>query len=193
MATDAPARPPGRPRPWLLVALAVTVVVATAVQLWPSGPAAPAAARAATPGAATQRPGVIDPSDLVVHLEALDEPRPKADGPERNPFRFQPKPPPPPPPGLARPAPLVTAPPVPSGPPPPPPIPLKFIGTVEPTPGDQVAALSDCRYTFRGREGDIIDGRYRLVKIGVESVIMEYLDGRGRTTIRLNGQECVGK
>ncbi len=94
---------------------------------------------------------------------------------------------------MARPVPQVVAPPVPTGPPPPPPIPLKFIGTVEPTPGDRVAALSDCRYTFRGREGDIVDGRYRLVRIGVESIVMEYLDGRGRTTIRLNGQECVSR
>ena len=46
---------------------------------------------------------------------------------------------------------------------------------------------------MRGREGDIIDGRYRLVRIGVESVVMEYLDGRGRTTIRLSGQECVSE
>jgi hypothetical protein len=81
----------------------------------------------------------------------------------------------------------------PPGPPPPPPIPLKFIGTVEPKPGDRVAAFSDCRYTFRGREGEVIDGRYRLVRIGVESVVLEYVDGRGRTTIRLSGQECVGK
>ena len=79
------------------------------------------------------------------------------------------------------------------GPPPPPPILLKFIGTVEPKPGDKVAAFSDCRYTFRGREGDIIDGRYRLVRIGAESVVMEYVDGRGRTTIRLSGQDCVVK
>ena len=46
---------------------------------------------------------------------------------------------------------------------------------------------------MRGREGEIIDGRYRLVRIGVESVVMEYVDGRGRTTIRLSGQECVAE
>ena len=46
---------------------------------------------------------------------------------------------------------------------------------------------------MRAHEGDIIAGQYRLVKIGVESVVMEYVDGRGRTTIRLSGQECVGK
>ena len=57
----------------------------------------------------------------------------------------------------------------------------------------KIAAFSDCRTTMRGREGDIIAGQYRLVRIGVESVVMEYVDGRGRTTIRMSGQECVGK
>ena len=46
-----------------------------------------------------------------------------------------------------------------------------------------MAAFSDCRSTMRGSEGEIIDGRYRLVRIGIESVVMEYPDGRGRTTI----------
>jgi hypothetical protein len=39
-----------------------------------------------------------------------------------------------------------------------------------------------------GKEGDIIDGRYRLLKIGVESADLSYVDGRGRQTIRLSGQ-----
>jgi hypothetical protein len=82
----------------------------------------------------------------------------------------------------------------PSGPPPPPPIPLKYIGLLEGVPGQgRVAAFSDCRTTMRAREGDIIGGQYRLVKIGVESAVLEYVDGRGRTTIRQSGQECVGK
>jgi hypothetical protein len=57
----------------------------------------------------------------------------------------------------------------------------------------KVAVFSDCRATMSGIEGDIVDGRYRLVRIGVESVVMEYVDGRGRTTIRMSGQECVTK
>jgi hypothetical protein len=80
------------------------------------------------------------------------------------------------------------------GPTQPPPIPLKYIGLMEGVPGQgKVAAFSDCRTTMRGREGEIIAGQYRLVKIGVESVVLEYVDGRGRTTIRMSGQECVGK
>jgi len=49
--------------------------------------------------------------------------------------------------------------------------------------------LSDGRggIPMYGKEGDIIDGRYRILKIGVESIEMAYLDGRGRQTIRLSG------
>jgi len=79
------------------------------------------------------------------------------------------------------------APPVPAGPPPPPPIPLKFIGLVE-TPV-RVAFLSDGRgNTFQGKEGDIIEGRYRIVRIGADAADLAYVDGRGRQTIRLTGQ-----
>jgi hypothetical protein len=52
-----------------------------------------------------------------------------------------------------------------------------------------VAIYSDGRgLQPRGREGDIILGQYRIVHIGVESVVLEYLDGRGRQTIPLRGQ-----
>jgi hypothetical protein len=40
---------------------------------------------------------------------------------------------------------------------------------------------------FKGREGEVVAGQYRILKIGVESVEMAYLDGRGRQTIRLTG------
>ena len=39
-----------------------------------------------------------------------------------------------------------------------------------------------------GREGDTIDGRYRVLKIGTESAELSYVDGRGRQTLRLSGQ-----
>ena len=66
---------------------------------------------------------------------------------------------------------------------------MKFIGIVEaPTHGQKIAILSDGRNApFYGKEGDIIEGRYRILKIGVESIEMAYLDGRGRQTIRLTG------
>jgi hypothetical protein len=128
-----------------------------------------------------------------VPLDRLADAPPAVDETGRNPFRFRPKAPPPAPPvAQARPpaalsgaSPDVAAP---QGPPPPPPIALKFIGTVSSTGHDsKFAILSDGKFVYYGREGDIIEGRYRVVKIGEESVQMEYVDGRGRQTIRLSG------
>src|SRR5262249_9140792 len=128
-----------------------------------------------------------------VHLESLNVERPKPVESERNLFRFKPKAPPPPPPSAMRPtAPAFAAPPVsmaPTGPPPPPAITLKFIGIVEPGGGKpKLAVLSDGQGPpLYGSEGGTVGGRYRILRIGVESIEMSYLDGRGRQTIRLTG------
>ena len=84
----------------------------------------------------------------------------------------------------------ITAPAPPTGPLRPPPIPLKFIGLVEaPSQAGRVAILSDGRgNVFYGKEGDTIEGRYRMLKIGPELIELSYMDGRGRQTIRLSGQ-----
>lgn len=201
MGPDAPAAS-GRPRPLLLGALAAAVVLFVA--WWSlSGPPAPAAQPAARPRTPAAAPGqeTVKPEELAaldVRLEALAGSRPEAGGGGRNPFRFYTPPSPPAPPAQAvRPAPAappVEGPAAPAGPPAPPPITLKYIGLMEGVPGQgKVAAFSDCRTTMHGREGEIIAGQYRLVRIGVESVVVEYVDGRGRTTIRMSGQECVGK
>jgi hypothetical protein len=82
----------------------------------------------------------------------------------------------------------VGPPPPPPGPPPPPPIALKYIGVLDTAQG-QVAIFRDSGGNIiNGKEGAIIDGRYRLLKIGVESADLAYPDGRGRQTIRLSGQ-----
>ena len=105
---------------------------------------------------------------------------------ERDPFRFRPKPPPPAPRVVQ--APPVLQPLVPQGPPPPPPIPLKFFGVMTVN-GQRSAAFIDERGNrFDGREGDVLEGRYRLLRIGPDSVDLAYLDGRGRQSIRLTGQ-----
>lgn len=195
MAETEPQPRPGRPRAWLLVALGLVTAAYLTMLAMPgksAGPIAPPS-KPRTPAAAA-RAGYVDPTELDVRLDALKQPRPAADASGRNPFRFYVKPAPPPPPVAARPPmpPAPTgpvAPPVPEGPPM---IPLKYFGFMD-TPTGKIASLSDCRATMRGREGDVIDGRYRLVRIGVESVVMEYLDGRGRTTIRMTGQDCVAK
>lgn len=190
------------PSPVLLVLLGLTI--AGAVIFWlmgsagsdtassnPSGAQRPAQARPeGTPGK-----GAVDSAQLDVHLEALEAERPAAAKNERNPFRFKPAPAPPPPPVAEPPAQPVS--PVPEGPPPPPPPPpitVKFIGVLDRADGSRLAMFADCsagRHQSYAREGGTVDGRYRLVKIGRESVIIEHLDGRGRTTLAVGGQECV--
>ena len=92
--------------------------------------------------------------------------------------------------GPVNPVPVDPGPPAPVGPPPPPPIPLRYIGYLD-QPGEvpRVAVLSDGRgNVFNGKEGDIIEGRYRVLRIGTDSADLIYVDGRGRQTIRLSGQ-----
>ena len=109
----------------------------------------------------------------------------------RNPFRFLQTAAPPTAAAARRPVrPEFVAPPVPTGPPPPPPITLRFIGLIEAPPRTgRVALLSDGRGGLMyGREGDTVDGRYRMLRVGTDSIEMAYVDGRGRQTIRLSGQ-----
>jgi len=190
METETPASG-RRARGWLLAALGVALVALVAYQMWPEPPAAPAAQASNRRSAADRNKAAsaeIDPAELKVRLEALQAKREDFGEGERNPFRFQPPPLPPAPklPPVTMPAGPVGPAPAPA-PPPIPPVPLKFMGTVE-KPGLTLAALTDCKgFSYAAREGELIDGRYRLVKIQVESVILEYSNGTGRTTVRKSG------
>ena len=177
---------------WLLGAL-VTVAAVLVVLLRPSttslgGPSAPAAGG---------RPSSRSESAVGdVRLELLETRSGGRSPLERNLFRFEPRrdrtaaarvar-------GPARPSQIQvpTGPPAPAVPPPPPPIPLRYIGYVD-QPGQvpRVGVLSDGRgNVFNGKEGDIIEGRYRVLRIGTDSADLIYVDGRGRQTIRLSGQ-----
>ena len=53
--------------------------------------------------------------------------------------------------------------------------------------GRLLAVLRDDRGIYYGAEGDVIEGRYRLLRVGNDSVDMAYVDGRGRKTIPLTG------
>ena len=178
------------------LALGGTAVLLIVVAAWSMQRETPRPAGAA--GAATERasdaPGPtigiagVDPT-------ALEAERPEPEEGTRNPFRFKPRQAPPPPSAAivkqqqqAAAAAQAAAPP--PGPPPPPRIPLKYIGdmTDPKNAGKRIAILSDARGTYYGRENEVIEGRYRIVRIGVESIELAYLDGRGRQTIRQTGQ-----
>lgn len=195
---DAGAPSP-RPRP-VIVGLGVAVVAVLLIfRMWPAASPQPAPsnqAREPRP-VATSATG---PEQLDVRLGALQQPPPGPRGENRNPFRFYEKPPPPPPPPrVARPGDTDYVPPPPPPrvpkpgdpdyvPPPPPPIPLKFIGTLEKG-GRKWAIFSDGSNTPRyAAEGDLVLGQFKVIRIGVESVVMEYADGRGRQTIPMRGQ-----
>ena len=170
------------------------VLLLAAWTFWPSptpattAAAAPARVRGGRAAAAVETPGPVGP----VKLDALIAARSEPGQTDRNPFTFRPRVVAPPP------RPVVVAPPVseapprpvaPPGPPPLPPIPLKFVGVLERANGVKWAVLTDGKSApLYGKDGDIIDGRYAIVKIGVESVEMTYADGRGRQVIRLTGQ-----
>jgi len=182
----------------LLMGGAVVVVLVIAVMLLrPASPAPATPAQVRTQPARAksakdaQTPGPVAP----VKLKELADTREQPGDATRNPFRFKPKPAPPapPPPKVTtptltpgestRPAPI----PAQSGPPP---ISLKLIGILERANGVKWAVLSDGKVAtpYYGKDGDIIDGRWQIVKIGTESIEMTYVDGKGKTVIRLTGQ-----
>jgi hypothetical protein len=192
MSASEPTALSNRPRPLVLGLIGAAVVVVL-IYAWPA--ASPRSAPSNQPRE-PQKPvtqATASSGSLDVRLEELKQPPPEPAGADRNPFRFYVKPPPPPPP----PKPIVTAPPPPQPgqpgyvaplPPGPPPIPLKFIGTLEQG-KTRVAIFTDGKGPpVSAPEGGTVLGQYRVVKIGVESVVMEYLDGRGRQTIPMRGQ-----
>ena len=165
--------------------LAISVLMGQNEDAAPTG--TPAPGRPAAPG---RSGGGLPVTGLK--LELLQQHRGELGEPARDPFRFQvrqaPPRPAPPAPGPSVPVSSRLA--VPAGPPPPPPISLRFIGLVDaPSQAGRVAILSDGRgNVVYGKEGDTIEGRYRLLKVGADAVELAYVDGRGRQTVRLAGQ-----
>ena len=155
--------------------------------------------RGSDPTAGTQPPTVArvrgpepqskDTPVADLKLELLSRAPDTVSSSQRNPFRFaeraasaQ---------AVRRAAPPTNVPAVFQGPPPPPPIPLRFIGILEAAPrtSARVGIFSDGRgAVLHGREGEIIEGRYRVLRMGPDTVELAYADGRGRQTIRLSGQ-----
>lgn len=177
---------------WLGAILVVAFIGVMVVRSTDDAPTAPTAPRpAARERAATKVATPVNATPLELNLAALQRERGEPKDLGRNPFRFRPPPAPPVQAPASRPLDQTVgpvAPPVPAGPPPPPPITLKFIGIVQKADGTKIAVLSDGKRPISGMEGEEIEGRYKILKIGLESIELAYLDGRGRQTIRLSGQ-----
>ena len=146
-------------------------------------------AQAMAPGAKAVAAPVVANTNLLPQPVSLAKLEPVPDEPEnaRNLFRFGERPPPAPvrPPPAAAPPPA--PPPQPQGPPPIPPITLLLIGLQTGGDGRPLAVLKDPKtnVTFMGNEGMVVDGQYRVVKVGITSVVLSYVDGTGQRTIPL--------
>ena len=175
--------PPGPERRRQLTWLTVLVVVVGTLAWYQLGRTSPADTKpvASNPRAPQSGPAGVATLPEPVRLSAL-QPEGEPPASNRNLFRFGVHPPPPAPPASKVP---VGPPPPPPPPPGPPPIALKFLGVIERPDVGRVAMLKDpaSGAVFQALEGQIVDGRYRLEKIGQESVVVSYVDGTGRRTI----------
>lgn len=126
---------------------------------------------------------------VELRLEAL-EPRPAEYGVSRNPFAFYVPPPPPPPPKPKGPTPeelaaqraaleaarqaAIEAAAVPAKPRPPA-ITVKYLGSFGP-PSRKIAVFSNGESIYNALQGDVLEGKFRLVSIGYESVELAFVD-----------------
>jgi hypothetical protein len=120
----------------------------------------------------------LDPTLRLNALKNIESTNYKGAG--RNIFEFAQERPP----DLPKPKPLPTCEPN-CPPPPPPPINLKFYGFAN-RPGEPTSVfLAEGEDIFIGREGDIINRRYKIIRIGKASVEIEDMPNNNRQTIPL--------
>lgn len=145
-----------------------------------------------TASAAGVPAGKAEPELPRIDLGRLESTRPTAELGKRDLFDFGvpptvPTPPPPPPPTaeeLAAAAPPVTA----ATPPPPPPLNIKYIGALEGKNGLKVAMfLSERKEVLTGQPGQLVANRFRIVRIGLESVDIQELGSEQTRRIPLKG------
>lgn len=165
---------------WLVLLLLVLV----AVVMWTRPSPAVPGATASNPDVRLPDAGVLarpEPVQLAA-LEVVPDPP----EPGRNPFGFGVKPPPPLPPAPPRPdpVPVPTAPPVPQGPPP---IALRMVGAIKMPDGRIMITLKDpaTNTLLQAFEGDVVDGRYRVSKVTIQSAVVSYVDGSGTRTVQV--------
>ena len=132
--------------------------------------------------------------DPILHLDILTKLQQVAfTSGGRNPFKFGPPPGKPEP--LKGPEPKIPLPPVAEVKPPPPPLPvapppppiaLKYYGfSSPPGAGGKTAFFLDGEDILVAKEGETVKRRYRVVRIGVNSVVMEDTDSKRQQTIPL--------
>ena len=175
------------PRRWIVPGLAIAVAASVGwALLRDTGPAvAPSASAAEAPGTAKREPELPR-----IDLARLDRPRPASGIGRRDLFDFATPPPTPPPPmPSAPPVAEETPPPVTVPTPPPlPPLNIKYIGAFEGKKGLKVAVLmTDRKEVLTGQAGEVVANRYRIVRIGLESVDVQDVGSEQVRRIPLKG------
>jgi hypothetical protein len=169
----------------ILVVAAAGLVLALALYVWLHGQPS-AATVAAGPPAAAPGGGVELPRIGLGRLS--HRPAPVVVG-RRDVFDFGATPAPvivatPPPPNLAAATPVPT----PDGPPAPPPVNVKYIGSVEAKSGPKVAFfLTEQKEVLTGQVGDTVMNRFKVVRIGIESVDVQDVGSGQLRRIPLRG------
>jgi len=141
-------------------------------------------------------PATVDPTlrlDLLAKVQQAE-----LSGPGRNVFQFGQAPPkalPPEPKVQLTKAPVPVAPPpppAPAGPPPPPPINLRYYGfSSVPGSAAKTAFFLDGEDILVAKEGETVKRRYRVVRIGATSVVMEDTESKRQQTLPL-AEELAG-
>jgi hypothetical protein len=125
--------------------------------------------------------------DLLTRVQTV-----KFEGGDRNLFQFGPAPAPKPVPAKAASnsvLPMTSKPPEPPPKPPPTPIPLKFYGYTSPGPaGERRAFFLDGDDILVAAEGALVKRRYRVVRIGLNSCVVEDVEQKYQQTLMLEEQ-----
>jgi len=79
-------------------------------------------------------------------------------------------------------------PPPPPGPPPPPPIELTFFGTATAANGTRRAFLLHGQDVFLASDGDVVQRRYKVIKILANSIVVEDMGNNNQQTLPLMGR-----
>lgn len=172
-------------RTWILLGLlAASLLLALAARDGGGGDgSADATAARRTPARTTQARGRGDaqePVREVVALAGLDVGDvAETYEPGRDPFRFYQPPPPPPepaPPPVPPPPPRVAPPPPPPEPavPQPPPVDVQYLGRFGPE-DDPIAVFSNGEEIYNVRTGGVIQGKFRVARIGYESADLAFV------------------
>jgi hypothetical protein len=176
------------PRRWIVPGLAIAAAASVGwALLRDTAPAvAPSANAAEAPPGTAKR----EPELPRIDLARLDRPRPASGIGRRDLFDFATPPPTPPPPMPSAPPVVEETPPpvtVPT-PPPLPPLNIKYIGAFEGKKGLKVAVLmTDRKEVLTGQAGEVVANRYRIVRIGLESVDVQDVGSEQVRRIPLKG------